>query len=101
MATVNFSDLARGSVRKAVLTSVSDITDWMSVNGPCNIVVSGGSAFTVEIERALEADNSDTVIVATQDAIQRGAYYDFVGPGAIRVRLTAVTAGPVTVHVSV
>lgn len=102
MATVTFSD-GYGSNRrnvKATLTSANDVTTWLACEGPLNILVDGGTTFTIEVYRATEVDFSDDVLVDTQTEAQRAAYYDFRGSGYVMIKLTAVAGGPVVARVT-
>jgi hypothetical protein len=100
MAIVPFSAASSDTARKAVLTAADDTSDFLGLNGPCNIMVSGGSAFSVEVYRTFEADNSVAILVGSQDETERAAYYDFVGRGRLQVKLVSVTSGPVTVYLA-
>jgi hypothetical protein len=85
--------------RKVELSAAADTSDWIVISGPCNILIDGGSAFTLDVERATETDKSDNVVVGSHTESDRSARYDFVGEGYTRLVLNTLTAGPVTARI--
>lgn len=100
VASGDFGKAGKSGMRKVLLTNAADVSDWIPVNGSCNVLVSGGTTFTVEVYRATETGQADSVLVDNQTETDRTGLYDFVGPGWLLVKLTAVTGGPVTARVT-
>lgn len=101
MATIDFSATTRDGIRKVILLAANDVSDRISLNGPCNILCHGETTFTIEVYRSTEPDGSDEVLVDTQSDTDRTGYYDFAGPGFTKVKLTALTgAVPITVRIT-
>lgn len=93
--------LSEGFINKVSLVAANDVSDWVRVDGPCNILCDGGTTFTVQVYRATEADKSDDVLVDTQTEADRTGFYDFRGPGYVKVILSALSAGgPVVVRIT-
>jgi len=86
--------------RKAAIANVNDNTSWLPVSDGVSVSISGGSALTAEVYYSTEADRSDSVLVGTQNETERAANYSFQGSGSIMVKITALTAGPVTVRIT-
>lgn len=101
MATINFGTSTRDGIRKVILLAANDVSDRISLNGPCNILCHGDTTFTVEVYRSMEPDGSDEVLVDVQTNADRTGYYDFLGQGYLKMKLAALTgAGPITVRVT-
>lgn len=85
---------------KATFVADNDTTSWIYTAGDITLRVANGTTFTVELHQALEADQSDAVVVDTQVETQRAANYTFNGPCYTRLKLTAHTGALPTIHMS-
>lgn len=107
MATVNWEAGYNGvftagvpSARAVTLSAVNDVSEWTPVSGEINILVRGGTSFTIEIYRCTQNNKFDSVLVDTQDNTERVAAYRFVGDGFVQIKLTALVNGPIVVRIN-
>lgn len=96
MATIDFGAMLNDSRRKVSLVAAADLSNVIAINGPCNVLCSGLTTFTVEVYRAFDPTGSDGVLVGTQTETDRAGSYDFKGRGYLYLKLSALSgAGPI------
>lgn len=99
MAEIPLSIVGNSNSVKATLDA-GDTTSWYSASKGATVFVDNGDEFSVDVEWGSDAAGDNSVLVGTQDETERGANYDWFGPGFVRVTATSITNGPITVIIN-